>query len=115
MRFIPRSPEEGINVSKEHPLVEAGTLIVGVGLIFAVIAVALIFFVEISLYFVPAEEEVALFEDWLPSDIVVISEGYERSQAVGALLKRLSQHYPDSPYTFRLALDVYKIMSFIYM
>ncbi|MCH7899227.1 MAG: hypothetical protein IIC62_07765, partial [Proteobacteria bacterium] len=49
MRFIPRSPEEGINVSKEHPLVEAGTLIVGIGLIFAVIAVALIFLVEIAI------------------------------------------------------------------
>ena len=105
MRFIPRSPEEGINVSKEHPLVEAGTLIVGVGLIFAVIAVALIFLVEIALYFVPAEKEGALFEDWLPNDIVAVSNDDERSQAVDALLKRLSQHYPNSPYSFRIAID----------
>lgn len=111
MRFIPRSPEEGINVSKEHPLVEAGTLIVGIGLIFAVIAVTLIFLVEIAIYFIPAEKEVALFEDWMPTDIVVVAEGDERSQAVDAILKRLSRHYPDSPYTFRIAIDDSEFMN----
>jgi len=86
-------------------------LIVGVGLIFAVIAVALIFLVEIALYFVPAEKEAALFEDWLPNDIVAVSEDDERSQAVDALLKRLSQHYPDSPYSFRIAIDDSEFMN----
>ena len=41
MRFIPRKPRDDVNVSPTHPLVEAGTLVVGVGLIFLVIMLAL--------------------------------------------------------------------------
>ena len=37
MRFVPRQPREGINVSDTHPLIEAGTLIVGLTAIFALI------------------------------------------------------------------------------
>ena len=32
MRFVARKPREGINVSDEHPLVEAGTLIIALSL-----------------------------------------------------------------------------------
>ena len=39
MRHVPRQPQEGINVSDTHPLVEAGTLIVGLSAIFIVIVV----------------------------------------------------------------------------
>jgi Zn-dependent protease with chaperone function len=105
MRFIPRKPREGINVSEEHPLVEAGTLIIGIGFIFAVITVALIFLVEIALYFVPEEKEAALFENWLPEDIVTVSPNDTRLQKVDAILWRLSQHYPETPYKFRIEID----------
>ena len=105
MKFIPRKPRDGINVSEEHPLVEAGTLIIGIGFIFAVIAVALIFLVEIALYFVPEDKEAALFENWLPDDIVTVSPNDARLQKVDAILWRLSQHYPESPYKFRIEID----------
>jgi Zn-dependent protease with chaperone function len=105
MRFIARKPREGINVSDEHPLVEAGTLIIGIGFIFAVITVALIFLVEIALYFVPEEKEAALFENWLPEDIVTVSPNDTRLQKVDAILWRLSQHYPESLYKFRIEID----------
>ena len=55
MKFTPREPREGVNVSEEHPLVEAGTLFVGLGLIFVGILVVLIFLVDVALYFVPEE------------------------------------------------------------
>ena len=42
MKFVPKQPTEGINVSKTHPLVEASTLVVGLTAIFAAIAVVLI-------------------------------------------------------------------------
>lgn len=105
MNFEPRQPREGINVSKTHPLVEASTLVVGLGLIFATIAVALIFIVEIALYFVPAEKEAALFYNWLPEDILTISPNDERLKTVDDVLTRLTRHYPDSPYEFRIEVD----------
>ena len=105
MRFAPRTPREGINVSEEHPLVEAGTLIIGIAFIFAVITVALIFLVEIALYFVPVEKEAALFDNWLPEDILTVSPNDARLKKVDAILWRLSQHYPESPYKFRVEID----------
>ena len=105
MDFIPRKPREGINVSKEHPLIEASSLIVGLGLIFAVISVALIFAVEIALYFVPEEKEADLFRDWLPEDIVTVAPDDARLEKLETMLWRLSQHYPESPYDFRIEID----------
>ena len=105
MKFDPRQPREGINVSDTHPLVEASTLMVGLGLIFAAIAVALIFIVEIALYFVPEEKEAALFNNWLPEDIRTVSPYDERLKTLDDVLTRLTRHYPDSPYEFRIEID----------
>jgi Zn-dependent protease with chaperone function len=105
VRFVPRQPREGINVSDTHPLVEAGTLIVGLAAIFLVIALALIFLVEIALYFIPVEKEVALFEDWLPEDLVAVSPDDERLNQTQVLVDRLAFHWGDAPYEFRVEID----------
>ena len=105
MKFIPRQPREGINVSDTHPLVEAGTLIVGLTAIFAVIALILVFLIEIALYFIPVEKEVALFEDWLPEDLVTVSPGDERLHQAQLLVDRLAFHWGDAPYEFRVEID----------
>ncbi|MDH3619434.1 MAG: M48 family metallopeptidase [Gammaproteobacteria bacterium] len=105
MKFIPRQPREGINVSDTHPLVEAGTLIVGLTAIFICIALLLIFLVEIALYFVPVEKEVAMFENWLPEDLVTVSPGDERLHQTQILVDRLAFHWADAPYEFRVEID----------
>jgi Zn-dependent protease with chaperone function len=105
MDFEPRTPREGINVSKEHPLVEATTLVVGLSFLFAIIVVALIFMVEIALYFVPEEKEAAFFEDWLPEDILTVSPDDERLAKLETMLWRLTRHYPESLYEFRIEID----------
>ncbi len=105
MEYIPRRPREGINVSKEHPLIEASTLIIGLSLIFAVISVGLIFAVEIALYFLPEEKEADLFENWLPEDIVTVAPDDPRLDKLESMLWRLSRHYPESPYEFRIEID----------
>jgi len=105
VRFVPRQPREGINVSDTHPLVEAGTLIVGLTAIFAVIALALIFLIEIALYFIPVEKEVALFEDWLPDDLVTVSPSDDRLTQAQMLVDRLAFHWSDAPYQFRVEID----------
>jgi hypothetical protein len=83
LRHVPRQPREGINVSDTHPLVEAGTLIVGLSAIFVAIVVLFVFLVEVVLYFVPAEKEAALFQDWLPVDLLTVSPADDRSPRAG--------------------------------
>ena len=105
MRHVPRQPRDGINVSDTHPLVEAGTLFVGLTAIFVAVALLLIFLIEIVLFFVPAEKEAALFQGWLPDDIVTVSPADERLYQTQLLVDRLAVHWPESPYEFRVEID----------
>ena len=102
MRYVPKRPREGINVSDVHPLAEAGTLIAGLTLIFALIAVVLVFIVEIALYFVPAEREAKLFANWLPEDLLTVAPSDDRLYETQLLVDRLAAHWADKPYTFRV-------------
>ena len=105
MRFIAKQPKEGVNVSDEHPLIEASTLIVGLGLIFAAIAVFLIFLIELALYFIPIETEVEMFEAWLPDDITTVAPDDGRLAKLDSMVFRLSRHWPESPYDFTVEID----------
>lgn len=105
MKFVAKKPREGINVSDVHPLVEAGTLVVGLTVIFVVIALALIFIIEIALYFVPAETEAELFSDWLPEDLVTVSPADERLYQTQLLVDRLVSRWAGAPYQFRVEID----------
>lgn len=105
MRHVPKQPREGINVSDTHPLVEAGTLVVGLTAIFVAIVVALIFLVEIALYFVPVEKEAQFFRNWLPEDLVTVAPDDDRLYETQLLLDRLASHWPDAPFEFRVEID----------
>jgi Zn-dependent protease with chaperone function len=105
MRFVAKQAKEGINVSDTHPLVEAGTLVTGLTAIFVLIALAIIFMIEVALYFVSAEDEANLFGDWLPEDLVTVAPNDHRLIETQLLVDRLAQHWPDSPYTFRVEID----------
>lgn len=105
MKFVARQPKEGINVSDTHPLVEASTLVVGLSAIFIIIALVLIFMIEVALFFVSAEDEAALFDGWLPEDLVTVSPGDERLLETQNLVDRLARHWPDTLYQFRVEID----------
>ena len=105
MRYIAKKPRDGINVSDTHPLVEASTLVVGLAGIFLLIALLLIFLVEVALYFVPAEKEARLFSNWLPEDLVTVSPADERLNETQLLVDRLAEHWVDAPYEFRVEID----------
>ena len=105
MKYIPREPAEGINVSDTHPLAEAGVLVVGVSLIFGIGATVLFFLVDLLVALVSVETEAELFDSWLPEDIAPIETEDERHAAVSELLGRLVEHIDDTPYTFRIAID----------
>jgi len=105
MRFVARQPKEGINVSDTHPLVEASTLLVGLIAIFVVVAMALVFMVEVALYFVSAEDEVDLFDSWVPEDLIAVAGDDSRQNETQLIVDRLVLHWPDSPYSFRVRID----------
>ena len=105
MRFVSRQPKEGINVSDTHPLVEGGTLFFGLAAIFVVIAMALVFMVEVALYFVTAEDEAKLFDSWTPEGLITVAPDDGRLHETQRLVDRLVLHWPDSPYEFRVEID----------
>lgn len=105
MRFVARQPKEGINVSDTHPLVEASTLVVGLSAIFILIALVLVFLIEVALFFVSSEDEAALFDGWLPEDLVTVSPDDERLLETQKLVDRLARHWPETPYEFRVEID----------
>lgn len=105
MKYTPRQPRDGINVSKEHPLVEASTLIVGLGLIFVTILVTLVFLIDLALHFIPIEREVRMFDAWLPDDLVTVAPDDPRLAQLEKLTDRLAAHWPDSKYSFRVEID----------
>lgn len=105
MRFVAKQPKEGINVSDTHPLVEASALVAGLAAIFVVIALLLVFLIEVALYFVSAEDEAKLFADWLPNDLVTVSHTDERLLETQLLVDRLAGHWPETSYQFRVEID----------
>ncbi len=105
MRYVPKKAREGINVSDVHPLVEASTLIVGLTAIFVAIALLLIFIIEVALYFVPVDREAKLFADWLPEDLITIAPSDDRLYETAQLLDRLTAHWADTPYNFRVEIE----------
>jgi Zn-dependent protease with chaperone function len=109
LKYVPRQPRDDVNVSATHPLVEAGTLLAGLAALFVVVVLLVVFLVDIVLYFVPAEKEAELFENWLPDDFVVISSGDERRDATQALVDRLALQWPEAPYEFRVEIDASEV------
>jgi Zn-dependent protease with chaperone function len=105
LKYVPKQARDDVNVSKTHPLVEASTLFVGLSATFVLIAVALVFLIEVALYLIPADREAALFRNWLPDDIVTVSPVDERLYQTQLLLDRLAFHWGDSPYEFRIEID----------
>jgi predicted Zn-dependent protease len=102
VRFVARTPREGINVSDEHPLVEAATLTFGLAGVLIAIAAFIVFFVDIVVSFVSPQTEADLFADWdfarfISSDVAAAPE-------VQSLAQRLQRHWPDSPYQFSVSL-----------
>jgi len=105
MRYVPKRQREGINVSDVHPLVEAGTLVVGLTAIFVIIALAIVFLIEIALYFVSPETEADIFSEWMPEDLVTVSPGDERQNDTQLLVNRLASRWATAPYKFRVEID----------
>ena len=102
MEFKPRAPREGINVSAEHPLKEASILIIGLAVVTAVIAVVLIFSVDLVVALIPPEAEAKTLSSWIPANLDLL-DGDQQEQ-VERLVLRLASHWPNNPYRFRVGV-----------
>jgi predicted Zn-dependent protease len=100
MKFVPKAPREGINVSKTHPLKEAGLLIGGICGVLVLGFIFLALSVDVLVRFISPELEAEVFSsmDFSGAGGEVADE---RTAKVQALLDRLVEHWDDAPYSFR--------------
>ena len=101
MKFEPRAPREGVNVSEQHPLEEAFTLIAGLTALLAVAAIVVIFFVDLVILFIPPKTESWLFQDLVIEELVPADYDGDESDRVADLVSRLARHWPENPYQLR--------------
>lgn len=106
MRFVPRRVQHDVNVSDEHPLVEAGYVAVAVGALFACLMLLGVFAVDIALLFFSPQDEAEFFGSWAPTGIDAVVEQDPRTAQAQVLLQRLASHWPESPYAYRLQVSL---------
>jgi predicted Zn-dependent protease len=106
VNFDPSLPDDEVNVSGTHPLKEAAVLLAGVaGAAFALFVVIALT-VEVIVPWIPPSFEVRVFGSSRIADLLG-SEGAEGDPRVGRvaeLLDRLARHWPENPYSFRVAV-----------
>lgn len=100
MKFKPRAPREGINVSSTHPLREAALLIGGVSAIFATLILVIGWSVDLAVRWIPPELEVHTFGDWAYG--LGDPEHEPERLAAEVLAQRLAAHWPEAPYAFQV-------------
>lgn len=105
MRFIARLPREGINVSHEHPLVDALTLTLGLAAILVVVVAVFMFFVDIVIFFVSPRTEARVFSKWPVADLVAPDYEHEDAAVLQRLVDRLANHAEQAGTTFRVGIS----------
>ncbi|MEM6273667.1 MAG: M48 family metallopeptidase [Myxococcota bacterium] len=102
MKFVPpdASPEINHNVSPEHPLKEALTLVVGAAVLIVGLTMLLVFAIDRFVDWLPPETETRLLQtDWSTSD----EEGPEQAR-LQVMVDQLAEGWPENPYTFRVSI-----------
>ena len=104
MRFVGRTPREGINVSHEHPLVEALTLTAGIACVLILVTVLAVKFVDIVILLISPATETRVFSKWDYGKFFHVDYADERVDGLDALTWRLARHWPDGWYEFRVGV-----------
>jgi predicted Zn-dependent protease len=104
MRFEPRAPREGINVSREHPLEEASLLVAGLAGVLVLAGVVITLGVDVAVRLIPPDFESRAFQTFAPGDVEADPSVASRVRTAQAILDSLARHWPDAPYTFRVRL-----------
>ncbi len=104
MKFTPRTPREGINVSDQHPLAEAATLIAGLSIIFVGVVLIIVFFVDLVIWFLPPRVEARLFQDLVAEQLLSAEYDTAEAQALQGRVDSLAEQWPGNPYQFRAGI-----------
>jgi hypothetical protein len=104
VKFDPSIPEDGINVSRTHPLREALVLVGGVAAIAIAVAFAAAVAVDLAAPHIPIGLEVRLFSGWFDRGVDADEAVDPREQPLAKLLGRMAGHWPESPYAFEIAI-----------
>ena len=104
MKFDPSIPEDGINVSRTHPLRDALALVGGVAAISIAVAFAAAVAVDLVAPHIPIGLEVRLFSGWFDRGVEADEAVDPREQPLAKLLGRMAGHWPESPYAFEIAI-----------
>jgi hypothetical protein len=91
VRHEPRAPREGINVSPQHPLSEAATLVAGLVGLLVLVGFAVAFGVDLAVRLIPPRFEARVFELAAPAEAQAPEP---RREAVQALLRRAGPRRP---------------------
>jgi predicted Zn-dependent protease len=104
MRFVGRAPREGINVSPEHPLVEALTLTIGLASVLILVTVLAVKFVDVVILLISPATESRVFSTWDYGAYLHVDFADARVGGLEALTRRLARHWPDAYYDFRVGV-----------
>lgn len=104
MEFNPAQPDETVNVSDVHPLMDALVLILGAGAILALVGAMLVFLVDGVLLVVPPDAEARLFADMRPDGTETAARDRPTAASLQAIVDRLAAHWPEAPYDFRVGV-----------
>jgi Zn-dependent protease with chaperone function len=103
VKYQPRTPREGINVSERHPLSELVTLVAGISLVVVALVVTAFLVIEVAIRWIPPSFESRVFASLWSADLGCQGED-PRQDAAAALLGRLESHWEENPYELRLAI-----------
>jgi len=104
VKFDPSLPEDGINVSRAHPLREALLLVGGVVAIGVAVAVVVAVAADLAAPHISIELEARLFSGWFDRGAEVDEAVAPRERSLAQLLNRMARHWPENPYVFEIAI-----------
>ncbi|MFQ5596911.1 MAG: M48 family metallopeptidase [Nitrospiria bacterium] len=105
MRSVPKLPDDRINRSASHSLREAFILVVGICFLGGVCFAAIAFSVDLFVRLIPPAFEAQLHDSiWSQVEAQMKVRPGAEAEAVAGLLKRLSLHWEDRPYDFRVGV-----------
>ena len=104
MKFVSRTPDDGVNVSKQHPLREAVELLAGVAIVGTLALVALSFLAEFLILRIPPEYEARYFDQGWADSLASEALDSQTTLQLQELTDRIASHWPDRPYPLRVGI-----------
>jgi len=106
VKFDPRAPREGINVTATHPLKEAAILVAGLAVVIVILVAVAAWGTDIAVRFISPETETKLFDamKFDPIFDTVGSSSDPRTESTQRLLDRMAAHWTDAPYHFKVTI-----------